>query len=357
MAITRDAPAYYVSVSPEGEPAQALDVTDRVLTLEFEDNERKVDRLKLTIWNEDLSAFDDPIWAVGNIINFSFGYAGLMAPVREAVIRKFSGGRSIAIEAHARAVLMDTVPRRRTFENMTHAEIVRQIAGENGYTSEDVLFIDDTEDRPELTAQSNFTDAQFVRKLAHRNEFEFFVDFDGFHFHPRRVGQKPLKRVVYYTGAGQGDIINFNVTSNLTRLPGSVRIKSRNPRTKETIDKEASNDTDKDRDVLAKEVFVQDPATGKLVSQSRTASEAVVADEASSEEEADRKAKGKYRRSQQKAVKMDLSLELHSMQARGSQETFCAQPFSYSFIASSLPSSTLGLTTAFLASASRRATS
>lgn len=308
MTIERNAPAYYVTVVPEGGTAEEVDLTSRVLTFQFDDDERKVDKLSLTIDNNDLSAFDDPVWAKGNLIRFSFGYDGLMSPVREAIIRKVNGGRTLTVEAHAKAVLMDTETKQRMFSNTTRSEVVRQIAEENGYIDDDILFIEETEERFETIAQANYTDAQFLRKLAHLEGFEFFVDFDGFHWHPRRVNQQPILELVYFTDPGQGDILDFTVESNITRLPGKITFCSRDPRFKESVCETADNDSDKNRDATAPFVIVRDKRTGALEKKPATASEVTVADNSESAGEAKAKARGSFRRGQQNAVKMALQL-------------------------------------------------
>lgn len=297
-----------MTVIPEGGTAEPVDVSDKVTGFSFEDDEARVDRLQLAVDNHDLAAFDDPIWAKGNLVRFSFGFDGLMSPVREAVIKKTTGGRVLTVEAHGSAVVMDNVPKVRTFENATRSEIVRQVASENGWATNDVLFVEDTSERYEIVAQANYTDAQFLRKLAHLEGFEFFVDFDGFHWHPRRVGQTPILEFTYYTDPGRGDVIDFNVETNLTRLPGKVRLNGRDPRNKWSFSVEVDNETDRGRDATGKEVIVRDPVTAKLVNQTRAASEVNSADESESEAEAKAKARGRFRRAQQNAVKMTLVL-------------------------------------------------
>lgn len=308
MTIERNAPAYYVTVVPEGGTAEEVDLTERVLSFAFDDDERKVDKLSLTVDNNDLAAFDDPVWSKGNLIRFSFGYDGLMSPVREAIIRKVTGGRTLTIEAHAKAVLMDTETKQRVFENTTRSEIVRQIAKENGYASTEALFIEETSEVYETVTQANYTDAQFLRKLAHLQGYEFFIDFDGFHWHPRRVNQQPILELVYFTDPGQGDILDFVVESNITRLPGKISFCSRDPRFKESICESADNESDKNRDATAPFIIVRDKRTGKLEKKPATASEVTVADNSESQGEAADKAKGNFRRGQQNAVKLSLQL-------------------------------------------------
>ena len=143
-AANRSAPGWIVSVVGEGNAEEAItDQSHRILSVEYTDAERKVDKLVLTVDNKDLSNFDDQVWKHGNKVRIAWGYPGRMSPTRECVITKVNGFLNLRIEAKALSVLMNRVTKRRTFERMKRSDVVRQIAEENGYG--DALDIDATQ--------------------------------------------------------------------------------------------------------------------------------------------------------------------------------------------------------------------
>lgn len=318
--MSRGAPRWYISVDP-GDGDEAIDVSDNVLSLEFEDNERKVDTLRITVDNADLSYFDNPAFQRGRVLRFSFGYESELSPVRTAIIKKQTGGRTLTIEAKSLATAMDRVPRRRRFENMTRSQVARQVAQEYGFSAQN-LQIEETEEEFETITQANQTDAQFLRKLAHLQRFEFFVDFDGLHWHKRKVGQKPIRKFIYFTDPNLGSILDFSVDNDITRKPGRVRVKGRDPLEGEDLDVAADNDSETDRDVLqpklaaygvideeAMSLDVHSPYSWSgLLANARelAAHEVTVASNAQTEAEAKAEARGRFTKVQQTAVKMTL---------------------------------------------------
>lgn len=314
----REAPAWIVSTIPSRGDVEPVDLSSRITALSMEDHERKTDKVTLTVDNFDLSAFDDPTWRHGQKLKVQFGYPELMSPARVFVIRKITGGRELSVVAHNEGVIMDTVKRRRTFENVTRAEVVRQVAREAGYTGTQAM-VDDTEQRFEIIQQSNLTDAQFLRKLAHLEGYEFFIDFDGVHWHRRKVDQSPIRELVYYSDPNAGDIIDFSIENDITRKPGRVRVKARDPIEKEEIDQVASNEEDSNRVTMQPYVGVFTGSsrtltvTAKPVKATRPPPDNVAEDDVrhsnvETVQEAKVEAKRRFRKTQQVAVKMKMEV-------------------------------------------------
>lgn len=284
-------------------------VTDSILSFKYTDAERKTDTLELTVDNSDLAQFDDPVWRKGGRIRVSWGYPGAMAPERTCVITSVKGFKELKIEANAESVVMNQVTRQRVFEGKTLSEIAADIAEEYGYGS-DVRFIDDTGETIDIVTQANLTDAQFLRQRASEAGFEFYVDFDGFHFHERRLGEPPVRVLRYYTDPGQGDFIDDpTIENDLTARPGRVRASGRNPRTREDVSATADNSTDSNRDTLTELVEVIDPDSGDATTvERRVAQEQTVTTADGDNTRATRRARGRFRRVQQVAVKMKAKI-------------------------------------------------
>jgi hypothetical protein len=302
----RTEPVFYVKVVPEGGGAERVDLSDRVLSFTFEDSEKKADKLVLTVDNWDLSNFDDPVWKKGNLLEVSWGYPGEMAPARECVIQKVTGFQQLSVEAHAKSVLMNKVARCRTFENKKRSDVAREVAEENGYGAQ-LQDIEDTGEVLPLITQARMTDAQFLRQLATREGFEFYVDFDGLHFHQRRLGQRPVRVFRWYTAPEVGEVLAINIENDVTAKPGAVRVRGRDPLTRRDIDERGSNATTT-RDSLAPVIEIVDPETGSTRLERRNVSEEVRPSPEASAGTARREADARYRRSQHTTVELTATV-------------------------------------------------
>lgn len=309
MVANRSAPTLLVRLRP-GQGDDLRVVTDQVRSFKYTDSERKTDLLKLTVDNHTLENHDDPAWRKGTELVVTWGYPGAMAPERTCIITKVTGFQTLTIEARAKSVLMNRVVKNRCFEGKKISEIAADIATENGFGTRQ-QHIDDSGEVYESVSQSRRTDAQFLRRWASRLGFEFYVDFDGFHFHERRLGQRPIRKFRYHTDPVQGDIIGEpRIENDLTGRPGRSKVKGRNPLTKEDIDASADNDSDKDRSVLAPlvEIVAGDDLIKRPVTEQKLGSEDVVSTADTTNDAAKRRARGRFRRTQQVAIKMRYAI-------------------------------------------------
>ncbi|MCA9559740.1 MAG: phage late control D family protein, partial [Myxococcales bacterium] len=151
-----------------GEP---LDLGGRVIGFTFEDSERKTDKVSIQLDNFDLSLFDREDLTGGATLEVSWGYPGNMAVPRRVVVKKLKGFTTLTVEGQATSVLMNREAKTRSWENVTRAEVARQIAEEHGYAGE-LVDVEDSEEIFDVLNQSGETDARFLRRLAAREEFE-----------------------------------------------------------------------------------------------------------------------------------------------------------------------------------------
>lgn len=235
----RSEPFYWVSLVPKGAKKVRVDLTQRVLSFDFEDIESKADKLSLTVDNWDLANFDTPVWRKGNIIEIGWGYAdGDHAPARQLIIKKVTGSVKLKVEAVSKSFLMDRVTKSKVFENQKRSDVVQTIAEENGFSA-DSIDIEDTKETMSSITQAKQTDARFLRKLAAREGFEFYVDFDGFHWHSRRIGQKPVRELKWFSDQ-RGELKSFNIDNDISPIPGGIpgrkTVRGRNPLTKKNFE-------------------------------------------------------------------------------------------------------------------------
>lgn len=302
----RIAPTLYVKLRQKAGEDYRL-VTDRVIGFKYTDREKKADLCKIQVSNWDLANFDDPVWRKGAQLVVQWGYPGNMSPAREVVITGVKGFKILEVEATAKSVVMNQIPLSRCWENTTITAVVRQIATEGGYGPTQ-QFIDEIAEVHEVISQSNLTDAQFLRRWASKVGVEFYVDFDGFHFHERKLAERPIRTFRYHDDPNQGDIIGEpSIENDLTAKPGRARVRGRNPETREEINEVADNNTDSDRTTLTSVIEMIDPDTGRgdLVERN-LASEATTATADATPEAAQTRARARFRRAQQVAIKMSF---------------------------------------------------
>jgi phage protein D len=225
--------------SPDG---VVLDLGDRLVSFEYEDVERKLDKVKLVLDNEDLAFLEDDSGLMGGgHLRVSWGYRGFMSTPRDVQIKRIRGMRKLTVEGVDLGSILDRVQRSRTWEDKTHSEIAREVAEELGYTEES-LFIEDTEERYEVVTQAGETDARLLRRIANLNGFEWYLDPAGFHFH-ERVHAQTVSHVFEWRSDKRGTVIDVNLEVDLLKRVGRTRSKSRDPEAKITNEHDAAPDT------------------------------------------------------------------------------------------------------------------
>lgn len=278
------------------------DVT--VYDLTYTDAETKADKCVLTVDNWDLANFDNPLWKQGNRIRVSWGYPGRMAPTRECVIRKVTGFQKLKVEANGMSVVMNRITRSRTFENMTVSEIVTQVARENGYGA-DAIDIQETTERLPHVVQANMTDAQFLRRQAHQHNFEFFVDFDGFHFHERRLDQTAARTFTWYTDQDLCEIKQIQIKNDVTARPGRVRVRRRDQLGRTDADSTADNASDSNRSSTGTRIVMASAQEARLDGRVLVVNEQQT--QGTGQQNPEEEARRRFRRAQQQAVEMTVT--------------------------------------------------
>ena len=303
--IDRRAPGVRISVLPSerssaGEP---LDLQNRILAFSYEDSEQKADRMIVQLDNQDLSLFSRAELMGGALLEVSWGYPGAMAPSRRVVIKKFRGFTTLNLEGLALAVLLRREAKTRQWEHTTRSEVVRSIAAEYGYSGP-FLELEDTAEVLDLQ-QTAESDAHFLRRLAVKEGFLFYIDDSGLHFHPRRQHQAPQHLFVWY--AGQANVLSVSVESDLLQRAGKVVVKGRNPLTRTTIVASASSATTA-RTTLGETLEVVDPETGTTSLQQRNATAIVRPSAVSREKSIQQEADTRFRTAERTTIKLSMQV-------------------------------------------------
>lgn len=304
-------PIFYVTiVVANADGGGTHDVSERIMEMSFEDVEAKADKLTLKVDNFDLTNFDAPIWKTGNEVEVSWGYPGNMSPTRVARITSVKGGTTLQVEAMDPSIVMNKIARVRTFEKMKRSDVAAQIADEYAF-GEDRRFIDDSVEVLAQVTQARMTDAQLLRDMARREGWEFYVDFDGFHFHPRKLGQQPLRRFAYYAGDDAGDIESWTLENDIyARKAGGMTAKGIDPKTKEEFEAKGDHASDNASGLAPEKVIItgisdrDGSPTGDLVKE--TGSEAVSRSNERSLKTAERAVQGAWKKNQMNAAEISM---------------------------------------------------
>ncbi len=299
-------PVITVNLQADG-AEERVSLSERLIGFVFEDSDSKADRALLTLDNWDLSFFDTPLVVKGAELTVSWGYVDRMAPKRTLVIRRVKGFTTLQVEAQARSTLLNLTQKCRIFENMTRSQIAGQIASENGFFG-DFAQVENTEQVFGVINQAGETDARLLTRLANREGFRFYIDHTGFHWHSRRFGEPPLRTYRYYTDPAAGDVESISVENDLSIKPGRVRVRARNPLTKQTIEAVGA-DSQTQRDTLGEVLEVVDPETGQTsitTIEKRTATTSVRASSGSQVGRLKREADARYRTSSRRNVQLTM---------------------------------------------------
>lgn len=305
-------PLLDIVVAPEGGDKVRLDLSGIVTAMSFVDEERKADRLTIEVDNFDGGAWDTAIFAKGNMLYTSWGYAGFMAPTRQMVITKSSGGITLTVEAKDRSLLMHRETKTETYEDVRRSDVVALIASRNGF-GPGARVIEETPTIHETITQPNVSDVRMLRNLAQKQGFEFFIGPDGLHWHSRDLAQAPSRRFVYYpAGRAGADFNNRNamwdyaIENDLTAKPAKTKLKGIDPDTKQPIVAEGSNAAT-ERDQLQEIVEVRDYDTGTWQQVTRAVLEETKPTAETTQEAAKERADGRFKKISQRAVKLSFS--------------------------------------------------
>lgn len=305
----RHSPILLARIEPEGGKETEVDLSDKIISFTYTDSEKKTDKLSLSVDNFDGSAWDTGIFEKGNIIKLRWGYPGFLCPERQVVIKKATGGQVMAVEAEDRGVLMHRTTVCEDYENMTRSDVVRIIAERNGFGSE-AQHVEDTGEVIDIINQPNISDARMLKRLAHKHGFQFYIDWDGLHWHSRMFNQTPERVYRWYTDGGNeapDRILTYNVENDLTAKPARTRLKGMNPKTKKPISQEASEDDTK-RTRLQTVVLNRDVKAGEWAQSKRTSSEEDKPTAEDTDSKAKARADGRHKRTVEAAVKMTITV-------------------------------------------------
>ncbi|HMA96949.1 MAG TPA: contractile injection system protein, VgrG/Pvc8 family, partial [Polyangiaceae bacterium] len=252
------------------------------------------------------SLFDRPELVNGATIEVSWGYPGNMSPPRRVVLKKLKGFDVLNLEGQATSVLLNQHARTRAWKSKARSDVVREIAAEHGYEGQ-FLDVEDTGVVLDTINQAAETDARFLKRLAAREAFDFFIDDQGLHWRSRKQSGPPTHVLTWFSDPGRGDVLSVSVESDLTRRVGRVDVRARDPLTRSTVEASASS-ANVNRTTLGTVVEVVDPRTGTTTLEQRNATSVVEPTSAGNAAAAKRESSARFQRAERDTVKLSLQV-------------------------------------------------
>lgn len=303
-----DRPLVLLKVAKEGSAAEGIDLGDRLKSMRYEDDVEKVGKLSLDLDNQDFRFLDEDTFKKGNEVVVRFGYAGNMQTAT-CIVHRISGSLEgeLKVEAEHKGFLLHKNKKSRVWDNKTRSEVAREIAEKyNGYQPNEI-FIEDTKVRHRHISQPAVTDAEFMKRLANKQGFEFSVDESGFHFHEKDWEQAPIKQLRWFTDTGAGEISSGTFESESKKKKGRVKSEGRDPITKKNFTVDSKNSTVQ-RHSLAKILEVPDHKSGQTTLQARIADDDLRPSTETTAPAAKSASDGAYKNQQRSTFKLSLTV-------------------------------------------------
>jgi phage protein D len=258
-----------------------LDMTSEIISFKYEDHEKEMDMLEVTITDPYLQLIDNPLLQEGKEIRARFGYVDDLSPTKIAVIKEIgyefpdSGAPSITIKAFDKACHLTNEQVQRVWDRpggIRASDIAVTIAYEHGLTPIVTTSIDVF---PRLH-QSKLSDAQWLTQLAKTarssNEkgiagYVFYIEGEELHFHPRGLEKAPVMVLEYFT-SNKGILRSFRPQTNTQGAAAggqSTKAVGINPKSKMPTASQADNTNTPDRPVLGEKSALTKGASSSQV--------------------------------------------------------------------------------------------
>jgi len=122
----------------------------------------------------------------------------------------------ITVEGYDYLFLLMKKEKHRSWNNKKDSEVIKEILQKYPFKN---LSIEDTRIRHPHIRQEGESDFHFIKRLAQRNGFEYFVEGETFYFRPPAVDKKP----VFSLNFGK-ELFSFNLQCNIAQQVSEVQV-------------------------------------------------------------------------------------------------------------------------------------
>lgn len=236
MSVDTYAPIFIVEIDGKELPE---DISSHIERFIYDDDDEKMDELRLTIADGNMDFIDNPQLQEGKEIRARWGYLGNMSEARTCTIKEISytfGQDRVArmeITALDRGHKLTGRAARTCWSNKKIAEVVNDIAAKHNLKPE-INIPDDI--KLEFISQGGKSDWTFLSELANETGCLFWVTNDELHFEPDKENEPVYK---FTWGKDKdGYLQSMRITSNAEKGKGTTRgtqVAGLNPLTKKKI--------------------------------------------------------------------------------------------------------------------------
>ena len=193
MSVNTYAPVFIIEIDGK---ELSEDISSHVERFSYDDDEEKMDELKLTITDTDFSFVDNAQLREGKEIKVRWGYLGNLSEQRICTIKEINyafGADRVArmnITALDKGHKLTGRAARTCWNNKKIAEVVKDIAGKHNFAAK----VDIPEDiQLEFLSQGGKSDWTFLQELADETGCVFWVKNDELHFEPDKENEPVYK--------------------------------------------------------------------------------------------------------------------------------------------------------------------
>ena len=215
------APMFIVEIGGQELPE---DISAHIEIFAYEENEKQMDELSITITKGDLSYVDHPMLQEGKEVRVRWGYVGNMSDVRTCTIKEinYSFGEDglirMEITAYDKRHKLTGRASRQCWKDKKLSEIVQDIASKHNFRAvveieDDMLY--------EFLSEGAKNDLVFLKELAEDAGCSVWVVNDELYFKPNRVNE--LIYTFRYGEDQDGYLQSFRISSKAEQGKGTGR--------------------------------------------------------------------------------------------------------------------------------------
>ena len=230
------APTFIVEIGGQKLPE---DISAHIESFSYEEDEKQMDELNITITKGDMSYVDNPMLQEGKEIRVRWGYVGNLSEVRTCTIKEinYSFGEDglirMEITAYDKRHKLTGRASRQCWKDKKLSEIVKDIAAKHNFSAvveveDDLLY--------EFLSEGAKNDLVFLKELAEDAGCSVWVVNDELHFKPNKINEPVYK--FRYREDKDGYLQSFRISSKAEQGKGTGRITEvagLDPMTKEVI--------------------------------------------------------------------------------------------------------------------------
>ena len=215
------APTFIVEIGGQELPE---DISSHIESFAYEENEKQMDELSITITKGDLSYVDHPMLQEGKEIRVRWGYVGNLSDVRTCTIKEINytfgedGLIRMEITAYDKRHKLTGRASRQCWKDKKLSEIVRDIAAKHNLSAvvegdDDLLY--------EFLSEGAKNDLVFLKELAEDAGCSIWVVNDELHFKPNRINEPVY--TFRYREDQDGYLQSFRISSKAEQGKGTGR--------------------------------------------------------------------------------------------------------------------------------------